>query len=170
MKIFLSVLALLGIIFPTTSYVFWFKNICGYYPHSYSDTFKGWIKKFGVGFRFQCWIVFANLFMAFGLYEYSVKWYEYLLSFGAMFYLGLVALYPSGINKEITKYHCIFAKLCATSAVIWLLCKELYILTGSLILIGLTWSHFKKEYETLIMEAMAFLGVYIGIILLNIGV
>lgn len=164
-NLFLIILSVLGIILPTIAYPIWTSNICGYFPTSYSGTYKMWEKKLNAGFRFQCWALFEILFMAFGLFAFSEKWYEYLLGFGAMFYLGLVALYPSGINKEITKLHCIFAKLCAISAIVWLLLKEFYAVVGILVIIGLIWSYIKKDYETLIMEFMAFLGTYIGIIL-----
>lgn len=153
----------LGLILPTISYPLWTYNVCGYFPTSYSETFRMWKKKIGFGFRFQCWDLFEILFILPGLYILSNTWYEYLLGFGSMFYLGLVALYPSGIDSDTTKLHCIFAKLCALSAILWLLFKEFYILVALLVIIGLIWSYLKKKYETFIMEFMAFIGVHIGI-------
>lgn len=165
MEIMYLIIAMIGIVLPTISYLFWVKNVFGRYPTSYSGTYRMWEEKYNKGFIFTAWTGIESIFLIFTLSHYSDTIFQLVIAIICPLMLALVGLYPTSIDKDTTKLHCIFAKLCATSAIVWLLCKEFYAVVGILVAIGLIWSYFKKDYETLIMEMMAFLGAYIGIII-----
>lgn len=89
-----------------------------------------------------------------------------MLGILALVSLCFVGLFPTSVSKEVTKLHCFFAKVCAVDAVLWLFLKEFYITALILLIGGFVWSRlFQRKYETLIMEFMAFLSAYIGIIM-----
>lgn len=163
------------IVFCVFGYLILFYAYYGFFPTSYSGSYVHWEetptkkgKILNAGYLFTSWTTFNIYFMMSGILAFSKRWYRYVLGLGAMFYLGVVGARPSGIKKQITKIHCISAKLCALSAVIWVLTFKFYILTFSMMGIGFLFAHFfkKGKYEVLIMEMLAFLLADIAILIL----
>lgn len=167
--------AVLDIVVCVFGYLLTFFGFYRFFPTSYSDSYRHWEntptkkgKKLDAGYMFTGWTAFNNFFMLPGLLVLSDKWYQLLLGLGALFYLLIVGIRPSGIKKQITKIHVIAAKLCAVSAVVWVLTHHLYWLTLGMLVVGYAFGHFYKKgkYETLIMEAVAFLLTDIAILML----
>lgn len=170
-----KLLAGMDIIVCVFGYLAIFYSLFKFFPTSYSGSYKHLEetptkkgKVLNAGYLFTGWTAFNVFFMLPGLLEESHHWYEYALGLGALFYLLIVGIRPSGIKKQITKIHVIAAKLCAVSAVVWVLTHHLYWLTLGMLAVGYAFGHFYKKgkYETLIMEAVAFLLTDIAIILL----
>lgn len=172
---FIKILAGGDILVCVFGYLMLFYAYYRFFPTSYSNSYSHWEetptkngKILNAGYLFTGWTAFSDFFMLPGLLALSDTWYQILLGVGALFYLLIVGIRPSGIKKQITKIHCIAAKLCAVSAVVWVLTHQLYALTLGMLAIGYLIGHFYKKgyYETLIMEAVAFLLTDIAIILL----
>lgn len=162
------VLAILGISFPTVAYLLWVKNTVnsGKYPTSYSGTYGIWYSHEHRQHIFTAWTAFQTALLLPALVHYSSNFTESMLGILALVSLCFVGLFPTSVSKEVTKLHCFFAKVCAVDAVLWLFLKEFYITTLILLIGGFVWSRlFQRKYETLIMEFMAFLSAYIGIIM-----
>lgn len=169
------ILAILGLSLQVFGYLIWFHNVYGFWPTSYSDTFRHWEntptksgKDLDAGYRFTAWVAIAILFMLPGLLALSTTKLQARCAYLALFYLGLVGVYPSGIDKLTTKWHCRFAKACAALAIIWLLLQRIYVATGIILVVSFIWSRlWQRKYETLIMEMAAFISVYVGILILS---
>lgn len=167
------ILAVLGIIIPTVAYLLWVKNTVNKnkYPTSYSGTYGIWYSYEYRQHIFTAWTAFQTVLLLPALVHYSTNIYEILMGVFALTSLCFVGLFPTSVSKEVTKLHCIFAKVCAIDAIVWLFLKGHYTTTLCLLICGFIWSRlFQRKYETLIMEFMAFLSAYIGIILCSIGV
>lgn len=176
--IFLA-LAIMGAVVPTNLYLIYFKKIFKFFPLSYSSSYGAmWavmkeylLKKkeekhithiftFWTGLQVISMIPFIML---------SDTTLELILSIGSSLALIIVGGFPTSVNKDITKVHCIAAKLCAAGAIVWLFLKGIYITTLVLCIGGLIWSRgWQKKYETLIMEYMAFMSVDVGVIICSL--
>ena len=100
------------------------------------------------------------------LVYYSDTTLEIIMASAALLALIFVGLFPTSVSKDVTKVHCIMAKLCAADAIIWLFLKGIYVPTLIFCIGGLIWSKgWQKKYETTIMEYMAFTSAYIGVII-----
>lgn len=166
MEIIYFIMAITHIIFPTISYILWVKNVFGKYPDSYSGTYRMWEERFNKGYIFTSWTGIASVLLIPSLAHFSLNIYELVVAMICPIMLVLVGLYPTSIDRYTTKLHCIFAKLCAGFAILWLFMKGIYIPTLILCIGGFIWSRlWQRKYETLIMELMAFLSANIGIII-----
>lgn len=79
---------------------------------------------------------------------------------------SLFGHFPTSVSKDVTKVHCIMAKICALDAIVWLFLKGIYAPTLILCIGGYIWSKgWQKKYETTIMEYMAFTSAYTGVVI-----
>ena len=167
--IFLT-LAILNMVFPTNLYLIYFRKFFKFFPASYSSTYGAlWEAamklKRHITHIFTSWTGIECVTLA-GLIYYSDTTLQVALSSICLLALAIVGLFPTSVSKEVTKVHCIAAKICALCAIVWLFTKGFYISTLILCLGGLIWSRgWQKKYETLIMEYMAFMSADIGVIL-----
>lgn len=162
------ILAILGIALPTVAYPIWIKNVYNNdkYPSSYSGTYGILYSHEHRQHIFTAWTAIQTALLLPPLVYYSDTNLEMILGIVALVCLCFVGLFPTSVNKEVTKLHCFFAKVCALDAVVWLFLKEFYVTTLILLVGGFVWSRlFQRKYETFIMELMAFLSIYIGVIL-----
>jgi hypothetical protein len=172
MNYFLITLALLNMIFPTNLYLLLVRNKINNkkFPTSYSGTYSIWYNvakatKRHLEHIFTSWTNLECVSLA-GLIWYSDNIWELGMSSIALIALAIVGMFPTSVSKDVTKVHCIAAKICALDAIVWLFLKGIYIPTLILLIGGLIWSRcFQKKYETLIMEYMAFMSADIGVII-----
>ena len=169
--IFLTI-AIFGLVLPTNIYLLWIKKLFGCYPTSYSGTYgmfwkyshsKNPVKHFT--HIFTAWTGMHAALLLPALVYYSDTVLEICMASIALTALVFVGLFPTSIKKEVTTIHCIMAKLCAADAIIWLFLKGIYAPTLIYLIGGYIWSKgWQKKYETTIMEYMAFVSAYTGVI------
>lgn len=172
MAYFLIVLALINIVFPTNLYLLLVRNKINNkkFPTSYSGTYSIWYNVAKYTGRhlehiFTSWTNIECVTLA-GLIYFSDNLIQLVMSSVALCALAIVGMFPTSVSKDVTKVHCIAAKICALDAVVWLFLKGIYIPTLVLLVGGLIWSRgWQKKYETLIMEYMAFMSADIGVII-----
>lgn len=164
--------SILGLIFPTNSYLIWIKMKFGFYPTSYSSTY-GMLwdlseesePKKHITHIFTSWANEHAVYLLPALTWYSDNLIQILMAGIALTALMFVGRCPTSVNKEVTKIHCFMAKLCALDAIIWLFLKGIYAPTLVLCIGGYIWSKgWQKKYECTIMEYMAFTSAYVGVI------
>lgn len=169
-------LALIGLLFPTILYPIVVRNKVNnkHFPTSYSGTYSIWYnvsKATGRHFEhiFTAWTGIESVLLLPALVYYSDTYLEICMAVFGLVSLVFVGLFPSSIKSEITKWHCIFAKICAIDAMLWLFLKGIYIPTLIYLIGGYIWSKgWQKKYETMIMEFMAFVSAYTGVIICSV--
>lgn len=163
--------SIFGLTFPTNLYLIWIKSLFGYYPTSYSGTY-GMLWELAhksnpikhITHIFTAWTGMHSALLLPALVYYSDTTLEIIMASVALLALVFVGLFPTSVNKDVTKVHCIAAKLCALDAIVWLFLKGIYAPTLVLCIGGYIWSKgWQKKYETTIMEYMAFTSAYIGV-------
>ena len=165
--------ALFGLSLPTNIYLFWIKKIFGCFPTSYSGTY-GMLWDYShkkKPFRhlthiFTAWTGMHAALLLPALVYYSDTTLQISMASIALLALVFVGLFPTSVSKDVTKVHCFCAKLCALDAIVWLFLKGIYIPTLIFCVGGYIWSKgWQKKYETTIMEYMAFVSAYTGVII-----
>lgn len=170
-------LAIFGLLFPTILYPIVVKNKVNdhKWPTSYSNTYSIWYRFSKATARhfehvFTAWTAIESALLLPALTYYSDTYLQICIGAFGLISLAFVGLFPSSIKSEITKLHCIFAKICAVFAMLWLFLKGIYIPTLILLIGGFIWSRgWQKKYETMIMEFVAFLSAYLGVIICALG-
>ena len=170
--IFLAV-AIFGLALPTNIYLIWIKNIFGHFPTSYSGTY-GMLWNLSHKKRpyrhlthiFTAWTAMHTALLLPALVYYSDTTLQILMCSIALLSLVFVGLFPTSVSQEVTKVHCLMAKICAVDAVVWLFLKGIYAPTLIYLIGGFIWSKgWQKKYEVTIMEYMAFVSAYTGVII-----
>ena len=166
-------MAVIGLVFPTILYPIIVKKKFNNdkYPTSYSGTYSIFYKisqntKRHFEHIFTCWTNQHCLLLTPALCYYSKDVYNSLIGVVALGSLMYVGAFPSGIKKEVTRIHCVFAELCAAFAMLWLIRQGFFVPTAIFALVCFIWAKvWQKKYETIIMEFMAFTAAYIGVIM-----
>lgn len=165
--------AIFGLTFPTNLYLIWIKSLFEYFPTSYSGTYgmlwalankNNPVKH--ITHIFTAWAGMHAALLLPALVYYSDTTLEIIMASVALLALVFVGLFPTSVSKDVTKVHCIMAKICALDAIFWLFLKGIYAPTLVLCIGGYIWSKgWQKKYETTIMEYMAFTSAYTGVII-----
>jgi hypothetical protein len=161
--IFSLITAVGGIYFTIWYALFARRANKGVWTKTYSATAKLW-DSLGKPWNWGIYAVVISATFLVGTFHFSSGWIQQVFAMSGAFYLMGVGVFPSAVAPKQTKYHCLFAALCAVSAMTWVVLHQTWFAFIIPVLVYLWFVRKWPKASGLIIEWVAFTVSYLSII------